>query len=93
MKSGQWIELDIANLAEEIEDIGKSLKRELESHLKVLLVHLLKWKYQPELRGNSWLYRIEEQAFPVLMLASPLASRISGTNLVADGALTRGVQF
>jgi 3-oxoacyl-[acyl-carrier protein] reductase len=36
---------------------------------------------------------VEEQAFPVLMLASPLASRISGTNLVADGALTRGVQF
>ena len=35
----------------------------------------------------------EEQAFPVLMLASPLASRISGTNLVADGALSRGVQF
>ena len=38
LKSGQWNELDIANLAEEIEDIGKSLKRELESRLKVLLV-------------------------------------------------------
>ena len=61
LKSGQWNELDIANLAEEIEDIGKSLKRELEGRLKVLLVHLLKWKYQPELRGNSWLYSIEEQ--------------------------------
>ena len=61
LKSGQWNELDIANLAEEIEDMGKSLKRELESRLKVLLVHLLKWKYQPELRGNSWLYSIEEQ--------------------------------
>ena len=61
LKSGQWNELDIANLAEEIEDIGKSLKRELESRLKGLLVHLLKWKYQPELRGNSWLYSIEEQ--------------------------------
>ena len=61
LKSGQWNELDIANLAEEIEDIGKSLKRELEGPLKVLLVHLLKRKYQPELRGNSWLYSIEEQ--------------------------------
>ena len=40
LKSGQWNELDIANLAEEIEDIGKSLKRELEGRLKVLLVHL-----------------------------------------------------
>ena len=35
----------------------------------------------------------EEQAFAVVMLASPLASRISGTNLVVDGALTRGIQF
>ena len=39
-KSGQWNEFDIANLAEEIEDIGKSLKRELEGRLKGLLVHL-----------------------------------------------------
>ena len=61
LKSGQWNELDIANLAEEIEDIGKSLKQELESRLKVLLVHLLKWKYQPDWRGNSWLYSIKEQ--------------------------------
>ena len=35
----------------------------------------------------------EEQAYAVVMLASPLASRISGTNLVVDGALTRGIQF
>ena len=61
LKSGQWNELDIANLAEEIEDMGKGLKREEQSRLKGLLVHLLKWKYQPELRGNSWLYSIEEQ--------------------------------
>lgn len=35
----------------------------------------------------------EEQAYAVVMLASPRASRISGTNLVVDGALTRGIQF
>ncbi|MHA6621546.1 SDR family NAD(P)-dependent oxidoreductase [Pseudonocardia sp. DLS-67] len=35
----------------------------------------------------------EETAYAVVMLASPRASRISGTNLVADGALTKGVQF
>ena len=35
----------------------------------------------------------EEVAYPVAFLASPRASRISGTNLVVDGALTRGVQF
>ena len=35
----------------------------------------------------------EETAYAVVMLASPRASRISGTNLVVDGALTRGVQL
>ncbi|MCF7553368.1 MULTISPECIES: SDR family NAD(P)-dependent oxidoreductase [Pseudonocardia] len=35
----------------------------------------------------------EEVAYAVVMLASPLASRITGTNLVVDGALTRGVQL
>ena len=35
----------------------------------------------------------EEVAAPVVFLASPLASRVSGTNLVVDGALTRGVQL
>jgi NAD(P)-dependent dehydrogenase (short-subunit alcohol dehydrogenase family) len=34
-----------------------------------------------------------EAAYAVVMLASPLASRISGTNLVVDGALTRAVQL
>ncbi len=34
-----------------------------------------------------------EVAAPVVFLASAAASRISGTNLVVDGALTRGVQF
>ena len=35
----------------------------------------------------------EETAYAVVMLASPRASRISGTNLVVDGALTKGVQL
>ena len=35
----------------------------------------------------------EETAYAVVMLASPRASRISGTNLLVDGALTRGVQL
>jgi len=35
----------------------------------------------------------EEVAAPVVFLASPVASRVSGTNLVVDGALTRGVQL
>jgi hypothetical protein len=60
LRNGQTDELDLANLAEEIEDLGKSERRALESDLVVLLMHLLKWQYQPMGRGNSWKYSILE---------------------------------
>jgi len=46
--------LDLEHLADEIEDVGKSEQRELESRLIRLLAHLLKWQYQAERRGNGW---------------------------------------
>ena len=61
LRSGDWKAVDVENLAEEIEDMGKSLRRESESHLKVLIVHLLKWVFQPEIRGMSWQLTIQEQ--------------------------------
>ncbi len=46
--------IDWENLIEEIEDMGRSERRSLESNLIVVLTHLLKWQYQPELRSSSW---------------------------------------
>src|ERR1700691_740820 len=54
LREGRLAEADIANIAEEIESIGRSEKRELVSRLAVLLTHLLKWRYQPGGRGSSW---------------------------------------
>lgn len=53
-------ELDVANLIEEIEDMGKSEKRAIESNLDIVLMHLLKYKYQALKRSNSWLSTIFE---------------------------------
>jgi hypothetical protein len=47
-------ELDYDNLAEEIESVGRSERREIRSRLEVLLIHLLKWRYQPEKQSDSW---------------------------------------
>jgi hypothetical protein len=47
-------ELDYLNLAEEIESVGASQKREVRSRLALVLQHLLKWHYQPDLRSRSW---------------------------------------
>jgi hypothetical protein len=54
LKAGALSQLDIENLIEEVESMGKSQKRALESRLTVLLMHLLKWDFQPELQCRSW---------------------------------------
>ena len=46
IRQGRWQEVDLDHLIEELEDMGKSNHRELESRLVVLLAHLLKWKFQ-----------------------------------------------
>jgi hypothetical protein len=58
---GQFEQVDWENVAEEIESLGRSEKRELKSRLEVLLQHLLKWEFQPERRGASWEMTINEQ--------------------------------
>jgi Domain of unknown function DUF29 len=61
LRSGKLSSADIENIAEEIESMGKSEKRELVSRLTILLLHLLKWRFQPSLLGNSWRYTIKVQ--------------------------------
>jgi len=59
LRAGKLSDADVANIAEEIESMGRSEKRELVSRLVVLLLHLLKWQYQPARRGRSWQVTIE----------------------------------
>jgi hypothetical protein len=61
LRAGRLSEADIDHIAEEIESMGKTEKRELISRLKVLLMHLLKWQFQPTGRSTSWRLTIEEQ--------------------------------
>jgi len=61
LREGRFTEADIKNIAEEIESLGRSEKRELVNRLAVLLAHLLKWQFQPAWRGKSWRLTIKEQ--------------------------------
>jgi len=54
LRAGRVDQADLTHIAEEIESMGKTEKREFVSRLTVLLMHLLKWVHQPALRGNSW---------------------------------------
>lgn len=54
LSAHKYHKLDLDNLLEEIEDMARRDKDALESNLKIVLLHLLKWKYQPEMRSGSW---------------------------------------
>jgi Domain of unknown function DUF29 len=68
LKERRFDELDVENLVEEIEALNRSEKREVESRLEVLLMHLLKWHYQPEHQSKSWKSTIREQRRQLLRL-------------------------
>jgi hypothetical protein len=59
LRAGRLAEAEIENIAEEIESMGRSEKRELVSRLTILLQHLLKWQFQPGRRSVSWRLSIE----------------------------------
>jgi len=61
VRAGRFDMLDLEHIADEIEDVGKSELRELESRMTVLLAHLLKWQFQPSHRGVSWEVTIKTQ--------------------------------
>jgi hypothetical protein len=61
LREGRFAELDIEHLADEIEDVGKSEKRELASRCSVLFAHLLKWRFQPSIRSGSWRATVLDQ--------------------------------
>jgi Domain of unknown function DUF29 len=66
LRSGNLAQADIENIAEEIESMGRSEKRELVNRLTILLLHLLKWQYQPGKRGSSWETSIKIQRIQTL---------------------------
>jgi hypothetical protein len=60
LRERKLAQIDYENLIEELEDMGKSQKQALKSNLRILLMHLLKWKYQPSRRSPSWRSTIRE---------------------------------
>ena len=54
LREKRWSDLDLENLTEEVRSVGGSEKKEVKSRLELLVMHLLKWKYQPGRRTPSW---------------------------------------
>ncbi len=73
LRERDFAKLDLEHLADEIEDVGKSEKRELASRMAVLLARLLKWRSQPERRSASWrnTVNLQRKRIALLIKATP----------------------
>jgi flagellar biosynthesis regulator FlaF len=60
LRTQDYANVDWANLIEEIESMSKQERKSLRSNLKVILLHLLKWQYQPNRRSKSWRSSLRE---------------------------------
>jgi len=61
LRARKFEQIDLEHIIEEIEDMSKSERRALQSFLETLLMHLLKWQFQPAYQGRSWKFTIIEQ--------------------------------
>lgn len=88
LRRGDFKKIDIDNLIEEIESLGKSDKRALKSHLINLLTHLLKIEYQPESRGNSnsWNASVKNARLEILLIMEDSPSLKKELTKMIEGA-------
>jgi len=65
VRDGRWDAVDRENLVEEIESLGREQFNKLESALRVLMLHMLKWDHQPQKRSRSWALTVRTQRLEV----------------------------
>ncbi|WP_292854657.1 DUF29 domain-containing protein [Nostoc sp. NMS8] len=68
LRNQQWSQIDLQNLIEEIQSLGKQQRQELRNRLSVLIGHLLKWQYQSQRRSRSWLATLRIQRLDIAEL-------------------------
>lgn len=88
-----WSQLDLPNLIEEIESLGKQQRQELRNRLSVLIGHLLKWHYQPQNRSRSWLATLRIQRLDSADLLDENPSLKPYLLTALDQAYRRGVEL
>lgn len=76
LKQGKFEQVDLSNIIEEIETLGRNLRNAIASRMVVLIAHLLKWKFQPNFRetSHSWLYTIKEQRVQIQIIIDDMPS-------------------
>ncbi|HEY9645297.1 MAG TPA: DUF29 domain-containing protein [Chroococcidiopsis sp.] len=91
LRSQQWGQIDLPNLIEEIESLGKQQRQELRNRLSVLVGHLLKWHYQPQQRSRSWLATLRIQRLDIAELLEDNPSLVPYLDIALPKAYLKGV--
>jgi len=91
LRKQAWEQIDIENLVEEIESLGKQQRQELRNRLRILLAHLLKWEYQAEKRSRSWQSTIREQREQIEDLLSDSPSLTAYLEEALEISYSRGL--
>lgn len=91
LRLGDFNLVDIENVIEELTSLGERDKRELKSRLILILLHLLKWQFQPARRGNSWRGTINGQRTELALILddSPSLNRVAEESFVRCYELAR----
>jgi hypothetical protein len=76
LAAGRFSDLDIENLVEEVRDLSKRERDSLLISIRLIIHHLLKWDYQPQLRSRSWLITVQRERSNTALLITVRDSRI-----------------
>lgn len=93
LRDQQWSQIDLQNLAEEIESLGKQQRQELRNRLSVLIGHLLKREYQSQHRSRSWLATLRIQRLDIAELLQDNPSLKPYLEEALSKAYLRGVEL
>jgi hypothetical protein len=89
LRAGRIADADARNIAEELDDVGNAQYEKLESALRIILLHLLKWEHQPKRRSRSWWLSISVQRRHVLRVLR----KNPGLKPVLDEAITEAYEI
>ncbi|MDD2760905.1 MAG: DUF29 domain-containing protein [Methylomonas sp.] len=83
IRSGRFTLVDQTHLIEELEAEVANYKRELYRRFRVLIAHLLKWKYQPDQRSSSWkgTIRVQRRDIERVLKENPSLKRFVKTEM------------
>jgi hypothetical protein len=83
IRAEKFDRVDLENVAEEIESLGRSEEHQIDSRMEILLQHLLKWHLQPSKRSRSWKASIVEQRIRIerIVKSSPSLRNYPATSL------------